>query len=44
MSDTEKEELLNPRKKVTEEDIIGLVKTELPHNCVKIKKRRVKNS
>jgi hypothetical protein len=40
MSDTEKEEILNSRKKVTEEDIIGLVKTELPYNCVEIKKTR----
>ncbi|WP_292785616.1 hypothetical protein [Methanobrevibacter sp.] len=40
--DTEKEELLNPRKKVTEEDIIGLKQTELPYNCVEIKKMRLK--
>ena len=42
MSDTEKEEILNSRKKVTEEDIIGLVKTELPYNCVEIKKNKMK--
>ena len=31
--------LLRVEKKVTEEDIIGLIKTELPYNSVEIKKR-----
>ena len=31
--------LLRIEKKVTEEDIIGLIKTELPYNSVEIKKR-----
>lgn len=31
--------LLKIEKKVTEDDIIGLIKSELPYNCVEIKKR-----
>ena len=31
--------LLNIDKKVTEDDIIGLIKSELPYNSVEIKKR-----
>lgn len=31
--------LLTPRKKTTKEDIIGLIKEEIPHNSVEIKKR-----
>lgn len=32
-------ENLKIEKKVTEEDIIGMIKEELPYNCVEIKKR-----
>lgn len=39
MIDTEKEELLNSRKKVSKEDIIRLVKTEFPIIVLKIKKK-----
>ena len=35
-------DVLKNEKKVTEEDIIGLVKKELPYNSVEIKKRRFK--
>lgn len=38
-TDTEEGILLKIEKKVTEEDIIGLIKTELPYNSVEIKKR-----
>lgn len=31
--------LLKIEKKVTEDDIIGLIKSELPYNSVEIKKR-----
>ena len=31
--------LLTPRKKTKEEDIIGLIKEEIPYNSVEIKKR-----
>ncbi|MBQ6813473.1 MAG: AbrB/MazE/SpoVT family DNA-binding domain-containing protein [Methanobrevibacter sp.] len=31
--------LLKVEKKCSEEDIIGLIKKELPYNCVEIKKR-----
>lgn len=34
--------LFNVVKKVTEEDIIGLIKKDLPYNSVEIKKRRTK--
>ena len=36
---TEEGILLKIKKKVTEEDIIGLIKKELPYNSVEIKKR-----
>ena len=36
---TEEGILLKVEKKVTEEDIIGLIKKELPYNSVEIKKR-----
>ena len=38
-TDTEEGILLKIEKKVTEKDIIGLIKTELPYNSVEIKKR-----
>ena len=38
-TNTEEGILLKIEKKVTEEDIIGLIKTELPYNSVEIKKR-----
>ena len=31
--------LLKTKKKVTEEDIVGLIKRKLPYNSVEIKKR-----
>ena len=34
--------LLRIEKKVTEEDIMGLIKEELPYNSVEIKKRGLK--
>lgn len=41
-TNTEEEILLKIEKKVTEEDITGLIKKELPLNSVEIKKRRSK--
>ncbi len=38
-TNTEEGILLKIEKKVTEEDILGLIKEELPHNSVEIKKR-----
>ena len=38
-TNTEEGILLKIEKKVTEEDIIGLIKTDLPYNSVEIKKR-----
>lgn len=38
-TNTEEGILLKIEKKVTEEDIIGLIKKELPYNSVELKKR-----
>ena len=38
-TDTEKGIIVQPRKKVTFQDIIGLIKTEEPSDAVEIKKR-----
>ena len=38
-TNTEEGILLKVEKKYTEEDIIGLIKKELPYNSVEIKKR-----
>ena len=35
--------LLTSRSKVNEEDIIGLIKEDLPYNAVEIKKRKLKD-
>ena len=39
LKSTEEGILLKIEKKVTEEDIMGLIKKELPYNSVEIKKR-----
>jgi AbrB family looped-hinge helix DNA binding protein len=39
LRDVEEGILLTSRKKVTEKDIIGLIKEDVPYNSVEIKKR-----
>lgn len=42
LKNTKEKTELEYEKKVTEKDIIGLIKNELPYNCVEIKKLNIR--